>query len=508
MTQEVVLKTENLTKSFPGVLALDDVSIDLYKGEVHALLGENGAGKSTLIKILSGAYPHSTYNGSIIVNNKKVFLRNTQDAFKFGISTIYQELMLCNELDIGENVFLGEKPKTKIKTVNWPKIYSETSKLLQMFNLKLSPKLIVSKLSIAHKQVIEILKAMRMNSEIIILDEPTAALAENEVELLFDIMNQLKNRGYSLIFVSHKLDEVQEIADRVTILRDGKLVYKDRLEKLNHNSMIELMIGRELSNMYPKEPANIGQSIYEVQNFSVKDPLNPTKFFVEEVNFSVRKGEIVGIAGLIGSGRQKILSGLFGVYMPDLVSGDVFLNGEKIEIGHPKNLIEKGIGFISENRKEMGLVLSMDVSSNITLASLKAISKLDIINTNLERQFVKDHVDALNIKTYNFQQLVDNLSGGNQQKVVIAKWLMTKPTVLLLNEPTRGIDVGAKVEIYKILNKLAKSGVGILMSSSELPELIGITDRILILYDGRINKEFFRKDYDEHAIMQHITRIA
>jgi D-xylose transport system ATP-binding protein len=504
----VILQVKNIIKDFPGVRALDDVSLTLNKGEILALIGENGAGKSTLIKVLSGAYPHQTFEGSIARGGEEMFFRNTQDAIQNGISTIYQELMLCNELDIGENVFLGEKPKTRSGTINWDKVYRDTEELLDMFELKISPRLKVAKLSIAHKQVIEILKAIRMNNEIIILDEPTAALAEHEVELLFKIMRKLRDQGFTLIFVSHKIDEVYEIADRVAILRDGELVCEEDIGNIDANRMIEMMIGRKLSSMYPKEESDIGDVVYEVKNFYLQDPLNPTKYFVEDVSFNVRAGEILGIAGLIGSGQLRILAGLFGIFKPELTRGRVLLQGDEVPIENPKTFIERGVGFVSENRKEMGLVLPMNVSSNVTLASLDGISSVNVINPNRERKVVEKYVNSLEIKTPTLQQLVNNLSGGNQQKVVIAKWLATEPKVLLLNEPTRGIDVGTKVEIYKILNRLAQEGVAIVMSSSEMPELIGITDRLIVLYDGKIRMEFTREQYDEHEIMKYVTGVA
>jgi D-xylose transport system ATP-binding protein len=508
MDGNLILEVKNITKNFPGVKALDNVNLNLPKGKILALIGENGAGKSTLIKILSGAYPHSSYTGSIFMRGSERFFKNTEDAFTSGISTIYQELMLCNELDIGENVFLGDKPATRVGTIDWSRIYNETSELLKMFELNIDPKLKVSKLSIAHKQVVEILKAIRMKNELIILDEPTAALAEHEVELLFKMLKKLREQGFTLIFVSHKIDEILKIADKVAILRDGQLVCEANIEELDSTKMIELMIGRKLSSMYPKEYTEIGDIILEVKNFSLKDPLNPAKYFVEDVNFNVKQGEILGVAGLIGSGQLMLLAGLFGVYNPDLISGNVFLEGKEIKKGDPRSLIDQGIGFVSENRKEMGLVLPMDVSSNITLASLDRISMGNIINANQERRIVERCIEDLDIKTPTLQQLVNNLSGGNQQKVVIAKWLSTEPKVLYLNEPTRGIDVGTKVEIYKLLNRMAKDGVAVVMSSSEMPELMGITDRMLVLYDGKVRKEFDREDYNEQEIMRFVTGVA
>jgi ABC-type sugar transport system ATPase subunit len=508
MINQTILEVKNIVKDFPGVRALDDVSFNIRKGEILALIGENGAGKSTLIKILSGAYPHHSYSGSILIKGEEKIFKNTQDAIKNGISTIYQELMLCNDLDVGENVYLGEKPRTRSGTIDWNMIYSRTSDHLKMFELKINPRVKVARLNISHKQMIEILKAMRMNNEVIILDEPTAALAEHEVALLFNSMRKLKERGFTLIFVSHKIDEVYKIADRVAILRDGKLVCEEDIQNIRPSEMIEMIIGRKLASMYPKEEAPIGNVILEVKNFFIKDPLNPTKYFIEDMSFTVRKGEILGIAGLLGSGSQRILAGLFGIYKPELTGGAVLIDGKEISTNSPKELINRGVGFVSENRKEAGLVLPMNVGSNVTLAALDKLTKMNIINLNQERKIVEKLVRDLGIKTPTLQQLVNNLSGGNQQKVVIAKWLSTEPKLLFLNEPTRGIDVGTKVEIYKILCALAKSGVSIVMSSSELPELIGVTDRLLILYDGKLKREFLRKDYNENEIMQCVTGVA
>jgi len=482
MSGEIVIKMQNIVKEFPGVRALDDVTFDVRKGEIHALCGENGAGKSTLIKILSGLYPYGTYEGSIEVHGQSAKFKGIRDSESEGIGVIYQELSLVPEMSVGENVFLGREPR-KFGMVDWEKMMFNTRKVLDELGLNINPRSRIKYLGIGKQQLVEIAKALSLNSNILILDEPTAALTETDVELLMGILKKLKERGVSCIYISHKLDELFQIADRITVLRDGKTIKTHEVNDVDKHTLISEMVGRELTEMFPKVRVEPGEVVFEVKNISAYNPDVEGRKLVDDVSFKVRAGEVLGISGLMGAGRTELLNVIFGAHN-GRTEGEIFLNGSKIKNRSPRDAIEAGFGLISEDRKKYGLVLIQSVSKNITLSALKRVVARFFINLNKEHRYSENMVQDLNIKTPNLEVEVNTLSGGNQQKVVIAKSLMTQPKVLFLDEPTRGIDVGAKTEIYQIINKLVAEGVGVIMVSSELPEILGMSDRVMVMREG------------------------
>ncbi|RKD33182.1 xylose ABC transporter ATP-binding protein [Thermohalobacter berrensis] len=501
---EYILEMQNIVKEFPGVRALDNVNFKVRKGEIHALVGENGAGKSTLMKILSGVYPYGTYEGKILINGKEQRFSNTKDSENAGVGIVYQELTLVKQMNICENIYLGNEFQ-KFGVINWNKAMSETKKLLKEVGLTESPATKIINLGIGKQQLVEIAKALSKNIKILILDEPTAALNEDDTENLLKIIRKLKEDGISCIYISHKLKEVKAIADTITILRDGKTIatYTND-EKVTQDKIITGMVGRQINQLFPKEEHTPGDVMLEVKDWTVYNPELPDRKIIDNVSFKARKGEILGVAGLMGSGRTELMMSLFGAFGIKK-SGKVYIDGEEVKIKEPREAIEKGLCYLSEDRKKSGLVLMMDVKENITLASLKKISGLMGINENEEIKISNHYVDALKIKTPSIEQKTRNLSGGNQQKVVIAKWLMAEPKVLILDEPTRGIDVGAKYEIYNIMNELADRGVCIIMISSELPEVLGMSDRILVMHEGKITAELDYKEATQEKVMYFAT---
>jgi len=496
---EYILEMRNITKEFPGVRALDDVTFRVKRGEIHALCGENGAGKSTLIKILSGVYPYGTYQGEIIIEGQKKKFMNIKDSERAGIATIYQELTLVKYMNIAENIFLGNEP-LKNGFIDRYTVFSKTQKILKELGLNLNPSTKVMDLGIGHQQMIEIAKALCKDAKILVLDEPTSALTEGETEYLLNLLQKLKNNGITCIYISHKLEEVFKIADTITILRDGKTIYSAEKESLTEDKIISLMVGREISNRFPKKKHEPGEIVMEVRNFTLYDPELTYKKVIDNVSFYVKKGEILGIAGLMGAGRTELMQGIFGTYKGK-VYGDIYLNGHQISINGPQDAIKNGIAYLSEDRKRYGLVLSMSIQENIVLPNLKTISKLGVIDKHKKAKESSAYIRDLKIKAHSVEQKVSNLSGGNQQKVVIAKWLMSNPKVLILDEPTRGIDVGAKYEIYNLMNQLIEKGICIIMISSELPEILGMCDRILVISEGRITGEFTYEDATQEKIM-------
>lgn len=503
---EIILEMKNITKEFPGVRALDNVNIFAFKGEVLALVGENGAGKSTLMKILSGVYPYPEYRGEIFIKGKKVRFSSTKDAQRNGISIIHQELNLIQQLTVAENIFLGREPTIFYGIVNWKKLYKQAEEVLKKMKINISPETIVSELSVGKQQLVEIARALSQNAEILILDEPTSALTEKEVEQLFELIRQLKEKKVTMIYISHKLEEVFKIADRVTVLRDGATVGESKISEITKEKLISLMVGREITAMYPKEKFERGEKILEVKNFSVNHPFLPGEKIVKNANFSAYKGEILGIAGLMGSGRSELVTGIFGAF-PEDCSGEVYIKGKKVEINSPAQAIKQGIALLTEDRKRFGLILSMSVGSNITLAVLDKLSKFLFINKKRENQLINKFIEKLRIKTKGPSENVSNLSGGTQQKVVVSKSLSTSPLVLFLDEPTRGVDVGAKVEIYNIMNQLVREGISIVMISSDLPELLGMSDRIIVMREGEIVGEFKREEATQEKIMECATGV-
>ena len=502
MSSPYILEMHQISKTFPGVKALDEVELKVFPGEVHALVGENGAGKSTLIKVLSGVYPAGTYEGKIFISGKLCRFHNIQEAEAAGIAVIHQELTLIRELTVGENIFLGNEP-LKRGMIDWDRLYCESRKLLSRVRLDLGAWRKIKELGLGQQQLVEIAKALSKQARILILDEPTAALTEGETHNLMVILKELRAEGVTCIYISHRLGEVFEIADRVTVLRDGCTVGSAPVGELNESKIIAMMVGRELTDLYPREHHQPGSILLEVEDLTVVDPTRPDHRILNRISFQVRAGEILGIAGLMGSGRTELVMSLFGAY-PGKVNGTVRLNGKPIRIRSPFHGIQNGLGLVTEDRKRYGLVLKMNVMENLTMAGLRQVSGV-FINPNEELKAANGFVGELRIKTPSLETQVNHLSGGNQQKVVVGKWLLTNPKILFLDEPTRGIDVGAKVELYRIMNDLVRQGVGVVMISSELPEILGMSDRILVMCQGRIAGELSGTTATQEQVMYFAT---
>jgi len=500
--EEYALQMRGITKEFPGVKALDNVTFSVRKGEIHALCGENGAGKSTLMKVLSGVYPSGTYEGEILINGQKVEFKSIKESQDAGVGIIYQELALVEEMSVAENLFLSHD-LMRAKVINWNKIYAEAQKSLDHIGLKIDPQTKVGDLTVGKQQLVEIAKALTKKTDILILDEPTAALTESDVEVLMGLLNELRDKGVTCIYISHKLGEVMALADSVTILRDGQTIGTDFIHDLTEQKIIAKMVGRELTELFPYEPRPINEeNIMEVQNYSVID--DKGKQVINDVSFTLKKGEILGISGLMGAGRSELFISLFGG-LKGKISGYVKIAGKETYIKTPADAIKEGLAYVSEDRKRYGLVLGMDITKNTTLAALNKVMKLKVIDNALEVKHAAELTGRMKLKAPNLEAKVGQLSGGNQQKVVLSKWLMTNPKVLILDEPTRGIDVGAKYEIYKIINELVKEGVGIVIISSELPEVLGMSDRVLVMAEGTITGEFLRAEATQEKIMMCAT---
>jgi len=483
----------NIVKAFPGVLALNKVSFKLKKGQVHILLGENGAGKSTLIKILSGVYIPD--EGEIYIEGEKTEFANPIHARNCGIATIYQEFALVEQLSVAENIFMGRIPinNRKIgKFVNWEKLYKKTGKLLDEIGLKVNPRDLVRNLGVAQKQMVEIAKAVSLNSKIIIMDEPTSVLTDEEVKELFNIIHNLKKAGKGIIYISHRLEEASIIGDIVTVLRNGKYIDTIKAKGTEVATFIKMMIGRDLTEMFPKRKnITLGDKVLEVNNLTNNN--------VEDINFYVRKGEVLGVAGLVGSGRTELARAIFGI---DVFSqGEILINGEKVNIKNPLEAIRNGLSYIPEERRKDGLVLGSSVKENITLSSFFKFSTRSVVNLRKQDELAQYYVDRLAIKTPHLNQITLLISGGNQQKIVVAKWLCADANIFIFDEPTRGIDVGAKVEIYNIINELVKKGAAVIMISSELPEILGMSDRIIVMSKGKISEEILIKEATQKKIL-------
>ena len=498
-----LLEMKSITKMFPGVRALDGVSFDLNGGEIHALVGENGAGKSTLIKILAGVYPHPEYGGEIFLDGSERRFVNVRDSEKAGIAVIYQELSLVKDLSVAENIFLGREPR-RFGIINWEELYSRAQKLLDDLHLSIDPLTPVRNLGIGQQQLVEIAKALSQEARIVVLDEPTAALTEGEVETLFGILNKLRSRGVAMIYISHKLDEVFRISDRITVLRDGRTISTDPTADLDEARVIAKMVGREVGQIFPEAKHERGDVIFEARNVTVEDPSVPGKLLVDRVGFTARKAEVLGIAGLMGSGRSELLMALFGAH-PGRRSAEILVDGKPVQINQPSDAIKHGIGFVTEDRKRYGLILDQTILRNMTLAGLRRLSGRFVTDEDAEAAAGERASRDLRIKATSVFTIAGTLSGGNQQKVVLAKWLLTNPRVLFLDEPTRGIDVGAKQEIYAQINKLAESGLAIVLVSSELPEVLGLSDRVIVLHEGRVTGEFTRNEATPEAVMSCAT---
>ncbi len=500
---DYILEMKNITKEFPGVKALDNVTFQVKKGEIHALVGENGAGKSTLMKVLSGVYPYGTYTGDIILKGNVQQYHAIKDSEHAGIAIIYQELALVKQMNVCENIFLGNEIASK-GLINWDESFLQAEKMLQEVRLDINPATKVINLGIGQQQLVEIAKAISKQADVLILDEPTAALTETESENLLNILFELKAKGVTCIYISHKFNEVFKIADTITVLRDGKTICTESAKNMDEDKLISRMVGRELTQRFPSRESSPGDVVLEVKNWTVHNPELPDQVLIDNVSFAARKGEILGIAGLMGAGRTELFMSIFGAY-GSKVSGQLILDGKEIRVHDPRSAINQGICYLSEDRKQYGLVLGMDVKNNTTLASLDKVSTHKVINENEEIRTSEKFVEDLRIKTPSIEQKTGNLSGGNQQKVVLAKWLMAGPKVLVLDEPTRGIDIGAKFEIYNIMNNLVKQGVSIIMVSSELPEILGMSDRVLVMHEGRINGELSVKEATQEKVIFYAT---
>ena len=498
-----LLAMENITKEFPGVKALDGVSLTLEPGEFHALVGENGAGKSTLMKVLSGVYPYGSYGGDIRISGEVKQFRSVRDSENAGVAIIFQELSLVKELTVGENIFLGREPSS-FGVVNWSELYHKASKLLQDLNLNIDPRVKVGSLGIGQQQLVEIAKALSQKANILVLDEPTAALTESEVETLFNILEKLKARGVGMIYISHKLDEIFRMSDRITVLRDGRTIATHNAAELTKDRVIELMVGRAVSNIFPESEHDFGEVALEVRGLSVYSTDGRDKKLVDDVSFSVRRGEVLGIAGLMGAGRTELLMAIFGAWEGNYTR-QISVEGRPADIGSPSDAIRNGIAFVTEDRKRFGLILDQTISDNMTLAGLKRISGQFLIREAREVKAAREQMASLRVKANSPMTIAGTLSGGNQQKVVLGKWLLTNPKVLFLDEPTRGIDVGAKQEIYTEINKLAKEGLAIVLVSSELPEVLGMSDRVIVLHEGRMTGEFVRAEATPEKVMAAAT---
>ncbi|UFU01441.1 xylose ABC transporter ATP-binding protein [Radiobacillus kanasensis] len=494
---------EEITKEFPGVKALDHVSFSVRKGEIHALCGENGAGKSTLMKVLSGVYPVGTYQGNIKINGKDVRFKNTKESQESGIAIIYQELALVPEMTVAENIFLSSNAMRK-KIINWTELYAQAQYWLDQIGLQIDPQTKLGELTVGKQQLIEIVKALTKNAEILILDEPTAALTESDVKILENILKDLRQKGVTCIYISHKLGEVMRLADTVTVLRDGQTISTDPIEELSEDKIVTKMVGRELTELFPYEKREIKEkNILEVKNYSFTQN-GSGKEIVKDISFDLKRGEILGVSGLMGAGRTELFTSLFGGYAGKK-SGEVIIDGTLTDIKKPSDAIRAGLAYVSEDRKRYGLILGMEITKNSTLAALQKVMPNRVIDSALELKSAQDLTSKMNLKAHSLEAKVNQLSGGNQQKVVLSKWLFTNPKVLILDEPTRGIDVGAKYEIYKIMNQLASQGVGIVMISSELPEVLGMSDRIIVMADGTISGELTREEATQEKIMKLAT---
>lgn len=492
---EYLLEMKGISKSFPGVKVLDNVQLHLSGGELLALMGENGAGKSTLMKILGGIYERDS--GTIIVKGAVQEKMTPDLASKLGIAIIHQELNLIPHLSVMENIFLGrEFTYGKTGFVNWRKMRQEAKYWLDQLNIRLDPDTLVGELSVGQQQMIEIAKALSMQADILVLDEPTAALTNREIEALFQVIASLKEKGVGMIYISHRMEEIFQVSDRITVLRDGQYVGTVKTARTNMDELVKMMVGREITDRFPKIEIAQGAERLRVENLSVKGKL-------KGISFSVKSGEIVGVAGLMGAGRTEMAKAIFG--LEHVQEGQIYVDSQPVRIRRPIDAIRAGIALVTEDRKEEGLVLSLPVRENISLPNLRKVSSLGVLQPKAEQALSNETIQRLLIKTAGGEQIVGSLSGGNQQKVVIGKWLATQPKILILDEPTRGVDIGAKKEIYDIMNALAQSGVAILMISSELPEVLGMSDRILVMHEGRMTGEFSREEATQELIMHAAT---
>jgi putative multiple sugar transport system ATP-binding protein len=503
-----ILEMQSISKTYPGVRALDNVNLLVQSGEIHAICGENGAGKSTLMKVLSGVIPHGSYQGDIIYDGEPRSFARIADSEHVGIIIIHQELALVPLLSIAENIFLGNETTNKIGVIDWGQAYARTRDLLAKVGLREAPNTLITDLGIGKQQLVEIAKALSKKVKLLILDEPTASLNETDSAALLKLLLEFKAQGITSIIISHKLNEIARIADTITVLRDGATVetIDCRSEPISENRIVKSMVGREMSDRYPPRTANIGDLLLELRDWRVGHPMHPGQDIIKGVNLRVHRGEVVGIAGLMGAGRTELAMSVFGGAYGRNIRGQSFLNGQPVNLSSIQLAIRAGLAYVTEDRKALGLVLTQDIKNNVTLANLPGIAQHGVIDNHQESRVAGRYRDMLKIRSSGILQKTIDLSGGNQQKVVLSKWLFTSPQVLILDEPTRGIDVGAKYEIYTIINDLAAQGKAIIAISSEMPELLGICDRIYVMNEGRFIDEMEAADATQEKIMASIMR--
>jgi len=490
-----ILEVKDITKYFPGIKALDGVHLCIRPGEVHALIGENGAGKSTLVKILTGVY--TITSGQVYLDNRPIEFRNAIEAQEAGIAAIHQEASMFPELSVTENIYMGHhlrNPKTGM--IDWKSMKSSTRELLKKMDLTIQPDTLVKNLGVAQRHMVEIAKALSLDARVVIMDEPTSALTLREVEDLYKIVRQLKKAGKAIIFISHKFDEIFEICDYFTVLRDGKYIGEGKVADTTVNNIIRMMVGRSLDQLFPKADAEVGKRVLEVRGLSQIG-------YFKDISFTLNEGEILGFFGLVGAGRSELMRTIFGI--DPLSAGQVLLDGKPIALSSPKKAMQQGIAFVPEDRQTQGIVLGLSIAKNITLPQIDAVSRAGVLNAGRERSLTEEYGTAMEIRAAGWQVDADTLSGGNQQKVVLAKWLATRPRILILDEPTKGIDVATKAAVHKLVSDLAADGIAVIMVSSELPEVLGMSDRIFVMSEGRITAEFTRDEADSDEIMKAAT---
>ncbi len=507
---KILLEMKNITKTFPGVKALDNVNLQVEEGEIHALVGENGAGKSTLMNVLSGIYPYGTYEGDIIYDGEVCQFSNIKDSESKGIVIIHQELALIPYMTIAENMFLGNERGSKFK-INWNETNDRAAELLKTVGLKETPQVLIKDIGVGKQQLVEIAKALAKNAKLLILDEPTASLNEDDSKALLELLLKFKKEGLTSIIISHKLNEISYVADKITVIRDGSTIetLDKKTDDISESRIIKGMVGRELSDRFPKREKNIGrETLLEVKNWTVYHPLYSERKVVDDVSIHVKKGEVLGISGLMGAGRTELAMSVFGKSYGDNISGQLFLNGKEVHLNSVQDAIKHKLAYVTEDRKGNGLILSNPIKINTTLANLDAVSKHSVIDKDKEYDVAVEYKEKLKTKCPTVEQNVGNLSGGNQQKVLLAKWMFADPDVLILDEPTRGIDVGAKYEIYCIINQLVAEGKSVIMISSELPEILGMCDRIYVMNEGKMVGELSGEEATQEIIMSHILKAS
>jgi ribose transport system ATP-binding protein len=498
-TNGIILEARGVVKSFPGVIALGGVDLQIRRGQLTALVGENGAGKSTLMNILAGVFQPSA--GELLFDGEAVSFADTREAQERGIAIVFQELNLFPYLSVAENIFLGREPLNRFGFVDYGQINRMATELLYRLRLLIDPRTLMTNLRVGQRQMVEIAKVLFHNPRVIIMDEPTSALSEREIETLFELIRNLREQDVAIVYITHKLDELFQIGDYVTVLRDGRVVGSGRLDNFDHDELVRLMVGRALGDFHRRVQAHKRQETFRAEEVTLKHPERRGDFLVKDVSLSVKHGEVLGIFGLIGAGRTELLETIFGLH-PKKSSAAVFVEGRRVAILSPSDAIAAGIGLVPEDRRQEGIIPQMSVGANASLASLARAERFLFVSDRLEEQYVKGYLERLRVKTPSLRQSIQNLSGGNQQKVILAKWLATQPKVLLLDEPTRGIDINAKREIYEFIDELAESGLGVILASSELPEILALSDRIIVMCEGRKTAEFTRTEASEEIIMR------